>query len=38
MKGNHVVARGKKQESLYMIANEDMISVAEVSNNSSLWH
>jgi len=29
---------GKKQGSLYMIADEDMISVAEVGNNSSLWH
>jgi len=38
MKGNLVVARGKKQGSLYMIADEDMISVAKVGNSSSLWH
>jgi len=38
MKGNLVVARGKKRRSLYMIADEDMISVAEVGNSSSLWH
>ena len=38
MKGNLVFARGKKQRSLYMIADKDMISVAEVGNNSSLWH
>jgi len=37
-KGNLVVAREKKQGSLYMIADEDMISVAEVGNSSSLWH
>jgi len=38
MKGNLVVARGKKQISIYMIANKDMISVAEVGNNFSFWH
>jgi len=38
MKDNIVVAHGKKQGSLYMIADEDMISVAEVGNSSSLWH
>ena len=38
MKGNLVVACGKKQRSLYMIADEDMISVVEVDNNFSLWH
>ncbi|CAJ2648559.1 unnamed protein product [Trifolium pratense] len=37
-KGNLVVARGKKQGSLYMVADEDMIAVTEVVNNSSLWH
>ena len=35
MKGNLVVARGKKQRSLYMIANKDMISIVEVGNSSS---
>ena len=38
MKGNLVVACGKKQGPLYMIADEDMISVVEVGNSSSLWH
>jgi len=38
MIGNLVVARGKKREYLYMIADEDMISVVEVGNSSSLWH
>lgn len=38
MKGNLVVTRGKKQQSLYMIVDEVMISVVEVGNNSSLWH
>jgi len=38
MKDNLVIARGKKQGSLYMIADKDVISVAEVGNNSSLWH
>ncbi|WVY98190.1 hypothetical protein V8G54_030341 [Vigna mungo] len=38
MKGNLVVARGKKQGSLYIIADEDMISIAEVGKSSSLSH
>jgi len=38
MKGNFVVSLGKKQRYLYMIADDDMISIAEVSNSSSLWH
>jgi len=38
MRGNLVVVRGKKQGSFCIIADEDMISVAEVGNNSSLWH
>ena len=38
MKANLVIARGNKQGSLYMIVDEDMISVAEVRTKSSLWH
>jgi len=38
MKGNFVYAREKKQRSPYMIVDDDMISVVEVGNNSSLWH
>jgi len=38
MKDNLVVARGKKQGSLYMIADEDMILVVEFGKISSLWH
>jgi len=37
-KDNLVVARGKKQGSLYMIADEDMVKVTEAVNNSTLWH
>ncbi|XP_014627753.1 uncharacterized protein LOC114375550 [Glycine soja] len=37
-KGNLVVARGKKSESLYMIADEDIVVVTEAVNNSTLWH
>ena len=37
-KGNLVVARGRKRGSLYMVAEEDMVAVAEAVNNSSLWH
>ena len=37
-KGNLVVARGKKQGSLYMAVEEDIVAVAEAINSSSLWH
>jgi hypothetical protein len=37
-KGNLVIARGKKRGSLYMVAEEDMIAVAEATNSSSIWH
>jgi len=33
-----VVIRGKKRGSLYMIANEDMVAVTKVVNNSTQWH
>ena len=32
------MARGKKRGFLYMIADEDMIAVTEVVNNSTMWH
>ena len=38
MKGNLVIARGKKRGSLYMVAEEDMVAVTEAANSSSLWH
>jgi len=34
MKGSLVVAHGNKRGSFYMIADEDMILVVEVGNNS----
>ena len=37
-KGNLVVARGKKRGSLYMIVDEDMVTVTETDNNSTMWH
>ena len=32
------MARGKKQEFLYMIVDKDMATVTEAVNNSTLWH